>query len=147
MIDPRVGHEVGILCREHRADDQVRDVVEGERLAVALRQLPEEHPIRGVHLGEAGEARKIQRHRFDVGEPLLPDVVDGSPRRVGSQEGEQSEPGRADDGDGAEHGQRQEATALAFEPLGFVDRDLHAVPRGGAFGVHPEDPSAGCPPR
>ena len=81
VVDAVVVHEVGVLGRQHRSDHQIGDLVERDRLAVALVEFAQQHPVGGVDLGQAADVGEVQHQRFHIGDPLVADVSRRCPRR------------------------------------------------------------------
>ena len=129
VVDADVGPEVGVLGREHRRHHEVGDLLEGHRLAVALGELAEAHPVGGVHLREAAEVGEVQGQAAHVGDPGPAEVVEAAGGGVAAEEGEQAHPARGDDGDGGQHGHGDQPASTPIDALGLMNGDFHRLPR------------------
>ncbi len=119
-------HVLGVLGRQHGADDEVGYVVEGQWLAVALRELAEEDAVGGVQLRQLGEVGKVEGEGFDVGYPGLAEVAHRAEGAVGAEEGHEADPRCSDDRDRAKNGRRDKAAPATFKTFGLVNGDVHA---------------------
>ncbi len=83
--------EVGVLGGEQGVDDELRDLVEAHRLAVALAELAEQDAVGGVHLGKAADGGELQVELIRIAQPALLEVFDRAKRSVGFEKREQPE--------------------------------------------------------
>ena len=136
VVDPAVGHEVGVFGAECGSNDEVRDVVERNRLAVAFRQLAQYDTIGGVDGRQPGQVGQFEGHRFHVGDPVVANVLEGSVGGVRPEEHEESHPSGKKQRDRPEDRARHEPPASLLYSLCLVDGDVHgAIPSSSAAWV------------
>ena len=95
--------EVGVLGSQHRLSDDLGDLIDGGGLAIALRELPEQHAIGRVHLGQTGEIGKVELILVRVADVFGLEILGCAEGGVGFKERKEPKQRRAKQHDHGKH--------------------------------------------
>ncbi len=126
-VDAPVLVEVAVLCGDDRPLDEIGDVLERSRLAVAFRELAEKDPVGRVELGEPPDGRELQEIVVRVADVGRFEIFDRSERCVGLQESEQPGERRREDDDDADERKGGQTAAAPFPALREMNARIHGL--------------------